>query len=302
MVFLRDRDLGAIGKRECSLVAAPQLHGLLKCAPVRCGVGDGEGEFRGNGTVEQPLFQRQINILMLVFDFQQSALSVNFDKNVRLCHDHGSVCRDLEGDLAERIPEARWDFRFCQRVAAGQQAGHSQFAGCADLQILRRGGRLHRIDRNEQPLLCRRVVVGPALNFLALGERCLIQVKHDCAFVQNGHARFDLECAVFVDGQIPLLVVVRCRRAGVFPEMDQRAVVQLTAVQIEPFAVRSALEAIRTVRLLVDTNLLRICTGFLLQLRVEGRKRGVLSDHITLVAGSGDVVKLAGFDHICRRW
>lgn len=121
MVFLRDRDLGAIGKRECLLVAAPQLHGLLKCAPVRCGVGDGEGEFRGNGTVEQPLFQRQINILMLVFDFQQSALSVNFDKNVRLCQDDGSVCRDLEGDLAERIPEARWDFRFCQRVAAGSR-------------------------------------------------------------------------------------------------------------------------------------------------------------------------------------
>ena len=127
----------------------------------------------------------------------------------------------------------------------------------------------------------------------------MIQVKHDIAFVQNGHARFDLERAVLVDGQIPLLVVVRCRRAGVFPEMDQRAVVQLTAVQIEPFAVRSALEAIRTVRLLVDANLLRICAGFLLQLRVEGRKRGVLSDHITLVAGSGDVVKLAGFDHIC---
>ena len=81
--------------------------------------------------------------------------------------------------------------------------------------------------------------------------------------------------------------------------MDQRAVVQLAAVQIEPFVIRSALEAIRTVRLLVDANLLRICTGFLLQLRVEGRKRGVLSYHITLVAGSGDVVKLAGFDHIC---
>ena len=249
--------------------------------------------------MEQPLFQRQINILMLVFDFQQSALSVNFDKDIRLCHDHGSVRIDLEGNLAERVPEACWDYRLRQRVAAGQQAGHSQFAGCADLQILRRGGRLHWIDRNEQPLLCRRVVVGPALNFLTLGERCLIQVKHDCTFVQNGHARFDLERAVLVDGQIPLLVVVRCRRAGVFPEMNQRAVVQLTAVQIEPFAVRSALEAIRTVRLLVDANLLRICTGFLLQLRVEGRKRGVLADDIILVAGSGDVIKLRCVDHIC---
>ena len=82
--------------------------------------------------------------------------------------------------------------------------------------------------------------------------------------------------------------------------MDKRRVGSLICIQVKPFAVGAALEAVGAVCLLVDIILLRILTVFFLELCILMRAGRCLTDHILWMRCRGDVIQAAASGIRCR--